>query len=391
MKKNQKTENNCEDGNTIRIMRPQICDDDDGVLWKQPFSYRGKDYAICNKFSANVKDALLFDRIDAAVIALLRFAIKKGADIVSDVPISEELAYNIHGRIDSLCNANGLRHIEITVPTIANISSDRKNIVATGISCGVDSLYTVSQHLHRDQHSLTHLAFFDVGAHLTKKLAEQRRELAVNFSKEIGLPLITIDSNLPDILNELDYYNHVLNHTYMMASLIASMQGGIKYYYYSSTYSLFDFGLSIDDDCAHHDLLLTDIFSYAGTRIISVGSELNRIDKVKEISKFPLSYKYLNVCIADIHNDGVCFKCIRTLLELDAIGAIDNYSAVFDVDSYKRNRKYYLYRLYYRAKFAKDILMAEVYPYFEKEMTPWLKLNAICHLSKNRLLGRKEL
>ena len=126
-------------------------------------------------------------------------------------------------------------------------------------------------------------------------------------------------------------------------------------------------------------------------RFISSGGSIDRLEKVKEISTFPLSYKYLNVCIADIKNDGVCFKCIRTLLELDAVGAIDKYGEVFDIDFYKRNRKYYLYRLYYRSRFANDKFMNELYDCFSREMTPLFKIKAICHLALNRLLGRRKI
>lgn len=379
----------------IDISQPRIKRQNDIVVLECPFKYAGKDFLIRNEFSSNAEDIIVTDRVDAVLVALLRLALVNGIDISSDIPISEELYYNIkYLFIDAIYGDNNhLKPIKINIPITEREIEHKKEIVATGISCGVDSLFTVNNHINCGKHSLTHLMYFDIGAHLTKELAQKRLELAVNFSKDINLPLITVNSNLPDIICEIGGgYNHVLYHTYMMASLILCMQGGIKYYYYSSTYSFNHFGLSITDDCAKHDLLLLNTFSINGTKIISTGGSVSRIDKIKVISNFPISYKYLNVCIANIKNDGLCFKCIRTLLELDAIGVLDKYHSVFDVDFYKKNRKYYLYRLYYRTKFVKDdYLMAEIYDYFKDEMTVMLKIKALIHLSLNRLLARRKI
>lgn len=380
----------------IRILSPHLNCEETYIKLEVPFICDGCEYAICNKFYMDMECYLITDRIDAALVALLRFAIVNEYDIVSDIPVSEELYYNLkYGFIDSIYSTNShLRRINIDVPLISRLDSSCKNIVATGISCGVDSLYTVWNHLHNNDHTLTHLMYFDIGAHLTNELAQQRKELAINFSKEVNLPLIIVDSNLPNLLTEIQgrAYNHLVYHTYMMASIILCMQSAIKYYFYSSTYSFDHFNLSLYDDCAKYDLFSLNTFSINGTKIISAGGAVSRIDKVKSISSFPLSYKYLNVCIANIKNDCLCFKCIRTLLELDAIGVLDRYSAVFDVEFYKKNRKYYLYRLYYRSRFIKDdYLTSEIYDYFKNELTPVFKIKAILHLTINRLLKRRKL
>ncbi|MEF8803758.1 MULTISPECIES: hypothetical protein [Bacteroidaceae] len=380
---------------SLQILSPVRKQGEDCVVWQCPFLFKSKEYVIRNSYSLAVEDLLSVDRIDAAVVALLRFAIEKEEDIISEYPISEELYYNLVTLfIPVLCKTNRLRPISLNMPTVQAEASEKRNIVGTGISCGVDSLYTIAKHVNclcRD-HSLTHLMYFSIGAHLTKELDLQREQLAIRFSKEIGLPLIVVKSNLPDLMNEIGgRYDHLSYHTYMMAAVMLGMQKGIRYYYYSSTYKFDHMNLNLQDDCAQYDLLSLSVFSNSGMRFISSGGSIDRLEKVKEISTFPLSYKYLNVCIADIKNDGVCFKCIRTLLELDAVGAIDKYGEVFDIDFYKRNRKYYLYRLYYRSRFANDKFMNELYDCFSREMTPLFKIKAICHLALNRLLGRRKI
>ena len=49
--------------------------------------------------------------------------------------------------------------------------------------------------------------------------------------------------------------------------------------------------------------------------------------------------QFLNVCVRNIHNCGTCFKCARTMFQLELIGKLDVFSSVFDVSSYYNHRK----------------------------------------------------
>lgn len=52
----------------------------------------------------------------------------------------------------------------------------------------------------------------------------------------------------------------------------------------------------------------------------------------------PMDNLYVHTCINREFNCGVCEKCLRTLLALDAANKLDNFRAVFDIDAYKKNR-----------------------------------------------------
>jgi hypothetical protein len=67
----------------------------------------------------------------------------------------------------------------------------------------------------------------------------------------------------------------------------------------------------------------------------SEGAEVERLDKVRSLCCYPPAYKYLNVCFNELHNCGICAKCIRTLLEINAVGDIDQFMDVFDVHFFK--------------------------------------------------------
>ena len=58
------------------------------------------------------------------------------------------------------------------------------------------------------------------------------------------------------------------------------------------------------------------------------------MQKLKIVADYAPSYKYLNVCLKDGNNCGRFEKCARTMTGLDALGKLDYYREVFDVDYY---------------------------------------------------------
>jgi hypothetical protein len=74
--------------------------------------------------------------------------------------------------------------------------------------------------------------------------------------------------------------------------------------------------------------------------------EVTRIEKIKMISQWPETYARLDVCTRPaakrpktrFRNCGHCQKCGRTLLTLDAIGALESYAECFDLDQFRDRR-----------------------------------------------------
>lgn len=327
------------------------------------------------------------DRIDAFVIGLLMFAIKNGFDFASDLPITDELKYNLdYHLIPALCGPNPTFHrTHIKAPTISPIKRVAE-IIATGISCGIDSLYTIQQHSATDLpdcRRINTLAFFNVGSsmkggELHTSLVEGRYQLAKKFAKEYNYSFLFVESNLHLIINKYTPYSHIENHTYMALFCLNIILPYLKTYYYSSGYSYNNFSLYSNKqkilDCAHYDLLLMFCASIGEVKFYSSGSDKSRLEKTRALLDYEPAQKYLNVCVNNVENDGICFKCIRTLLAIDALGGIDKFSKVFDVDAYKRSRFFYLKRLYLDAKFKNNEFYKEILPYFKHELTLFMKL-----------------
>ena len=134
--------------------------------------------------------------------------------------------------------------------------------------------------------------------------------------------------------------NHYRSHTYMDALAIYALQKLWRIYYYSSAHFFGEFSLqgNMDVDPAHFEPLLLDCFSTSKLKIISAGSEGDRNDKINFIADNEFAQKYLHVCTRKETNCGMCEKCLRTLLALDAANKLENFRAAFDIDAYEENR-----------------------------------------------------
>lgn len=122
-------------------------------------------------------------------------------------------------------------------------------------------------------------------------------------------------------------------------------------------------------------------FYTSSIKIISEGGTVTRLEKTKVVSNYEPSFKYLNVCTQTIENCCRCEKCIRTMLGLDAIGKLDDYRLVFDVEYYKNNKQEYLETLFYKTKITKrNITYNFIYPYLKDQIKFRTKLKVYIKL-----------
>ena len=355
-------------------------------------SILGQEDTIVAETSSNVSEYLDITRADAFVMGLLYFAMEHHCDIRSDIPISDELYYNLDNHfIDALAHeGSGLYRTQLYCSTISTIFKKGK-LVATGISCGIDCLFTLNLHekINIPAYKITHLAFYNVGSHQTGKgeafddyLFKGRQMLSEAFAKEYGYTFYTIKSNIHEVIERHGGYSHINNHSYMAAYCILLLQKGISRYYYSAGYPYTDFRVYKTNkteilDSAMYDLLTFYCISIGGMKVYSAGGNIKRIDKTRILTMYKPAQKYLNVCVNDSNNDGVCFKCVRTLLSLDATGNIDDFKAVFDIDKYKANKSRYIRKMWFDATFMHDELCQEIVPLYKKQLTIFMKVKAL--------------
>lgn len=295
------------------------------------------------------KEYLAVDRADAYVIGFIHYAMKNNYCIECEMPITDELLHNIKEILmPSLVKYDKNMHrINISAKTIEPYEGGTH--VGTGLSCGVDSFYSISKHFNNEYPSLklTDVCINNVGSfddcydeHDKEEVKNERYHITEQVAKEIGLNLIKTDSNFWNEINQ----THLLTHTYSSVFAIYMLQKYWKTYYYSSSghdFACFNLQDNSNKDCADYELLSLQCLSTSSIRIYSDGGEKNRIEKTAFISDYAMAHKYLHVCINDTNNCGVCSKCKRTIMSLDALNKLELFHNVFDLEKYKKEKRAY--------------------------------------------------
>lgn len=355
----------------IHIASPKVVYEENSAILYTDVIIDGKSDTIWFKVDRKYGEYLCYERSDAYVIAMLNYAMRNGHDIECEAPITEDLYYNIDNYlVDALVKHNKEFYRTIIQAKVASETLPSFGAVGTGISCGVDSLHAVAKqtNLIFKNHNITHLTFNNVGSHGEGKRASdlfaKRCERPVRFAKEYGFDIIVSDSNLMDIIKQV----HFESHTYSSLFPVYCLQKLYSIYYYASAgFGYHEFRLD-ERDCGAYELLSLPLFSTNRLRIYSEGEGFSRMDKLKDIVRYKPSYKYLNVCLSSEDNCGKCEKCIRTLLGIDALGALDKYKDVFDIEYYRKHKQWYIQQLVIQKSLGKHDYI-ELATYFKNEIT----------------------
>lgn len=279
---------------------------------------------------------------DAAVVCVLLYAMEHNYHVECDVPVSERLMYQLNEYLIPAISKNIKRYHKIEI--IAN-TSDIEFCgcgCGTGLSCGVDSFYSVLKNLEHGAGSklqLTHLCFFNAGAtgmfggeHARQVFTERCKRFR-KVSDKLGCKFVSCDSNM----NEFLLQEHEKTHIFRTLCIPLALQKLFGIYYFSSTYEYAEFKFT-DFDPAYYEILILPNLSNQNIRFVEVGGEVTRQGKVSYISNFEITQEELNVCISGIENCHSCRKCRRTMLNLYLEGKLCLYNSVFDVEWFNRNK-----------------------------------------------------
>lgn len=366
----------------------------DQVIFSSHIELGNQTQTLWYRLDAEYSDYFCDDRSDGLVASLLFFSLMNGADIVSALPISEKLYYQLtYHLIPQLCRCNTavISPIKIEAPLVSAGYPEARG-VGCGLSCGVDSfttLYEYTRLVPLDSFKLTHLTYLKVGAHdgqigkydkkVQDSLFQSQLSHAKAFCTRYAYKLLVVESNLTEIIDRMfGFYNYEQFHSYVNAGTILHLQKLFHRYYYSPAYCLDAFSVDVKKDAAHYERVLLPLFSTETTSFYSSNQAMSRIEKERLLSDFEQSYEWLLVCWLHTPNCGKCGKCIRTMLGLDFIGKLELYRACFDVDEYFKNKDQYLRMIV--QKRARDSGMEELYEY---AMTHDIALPSSEHANKD--------
>lgn len=308
----------------------------------------------CLEYSFDLKYAemILIDRIDAFLIPLLPWAMMKASlddkcCITSVLPLSKSLFHQISNFHLAVLSDNISYYGKCKLDM--ELCEDVPNMgmgVATGISGGIDSSYTIAKYKTYGQNQayiLSHGFFYNMGIYGgyesdSQKMLQKRAE---SICKSEDIELVNIKTNIVREIYKKAYGPVVPS---IIMGGVLNFQKIISVYFMSSGYTAKESYFS-EELAEHYDWFNTQNYSTRALRFYSSGLEATRMEKVKFVANTSFTHKYLSVCMNENLFNGNCSrcaKCTETMAELDAIGALDKYSEVFDVNAYVKNPAYYL-------------------------------------------------
>lgn len=319
------------------------------------------------------KEMLSDDSYDAFFLVPLYLAMYHKQDLHICGKVSKRLYKNIMTYVQTiLCEfSDKLSRINIVVDGYTDPGCGG-GIIGTGISCGVDSLSTIYDHFVKEDdkdYKINGLFIFNCGTHgdyensKTKDLYEKRYELNKGAADEMGLPVYQVNSNLHAFTHKIGEQKVGY---FAIWSCALALEKAIKMYYASSSNEYEEikfFGSHMKDfDMAEFcESYLVPLIRTERMEFVVDGCQYRRTEKTVNISNWSIAQKHLNVCInsEDGSNCSRCPKCMRTLIPLEAMGELVEFSDVFDLDIYRKHAFYHKCYFVSNTKklgFAEDIV-----------------------------------
>lgn len=226
------------------------------------------------------------------------------------------------------------------------------NLVGAGISCGIDSLSTIYDRYVKEtdpEYRINALFLFNCGTHgdyeddISHKLFEARYTQNKRAADDLGLPIYTVDSNLHAFTHKIAEQKVGF---FALWSCMICLQRKVNKYYVSSGFAYQDI---VDFQKHNHDF---DMDGYCGSyvlplvqteniRLIYDGAQYKRTEKTKNIADWDIAQKHLSVCVKvkeTAENCSCCPKCFRTLIALESLDKLEEFSGRFDLEKYHKTR-----------------------------------------------------
>ena len=215
------------------------------------------------------------------------------------------------------------RRVTVDVPKggrESTASARPSDNVACFFSGGVDSFYTALKHRDEISHLILVHGCFDTYPD-NQSIRIRNSHIAHEVAKELGKSLIEVETDIRSFSDPLISWAYY--HGSALFSVALLFQHLFRKVLIPSTHTyadLFPWG-------SHP--VLDPLWSTELTEIAHEGCEATRVEKVAYISKHEVAMKWLHVCQrhptedTEDYNCGHCEKCLRTMLNLKAVGALE--------------------------------------------------------------------
>ena len=298
------------------------------------------------------EDMLSTKVYDPFVLLPVYLGMHYGQDVCIEGNVSARLYHNVTHYLMSIFDnfSDYTQRINLTVKGFDTVEECDARLVGTANSCGVDSLVTIYDNYVMEQnpdYKINSLFFVNCGligrySDATRQLWIEKAALSEKAADELGLPMYLIDSNFAEFVYKIGMQKIVYLAIY---SCVLSLQKYVRRYLMSGNFSydeVAEFGKnSRDFDIAEYsETYLLHLISTEKIKFVIDGAQYTRGEKIERISDWDIARKYLNVCYTRTthgFNCSDCNKCMWTLIPLEAMGKLEDFSQVFNLDIYKKN------------------------------------------------------
>ena len=248
-----------------------------------------------------------------------------------------------------------------THSTVAHLNKQRR--AGLFLSGGIDSLAALraNKQNYPEEHPgsikdclLVH--GFDIGGVIERGMKyhvfDRARAALSAVAKDANVTLIPVYTNIRHLCDErvlwLDkFFGAVL------ASVGHAFASRLNLAYIASSYDIPNLV-----PCGSHPLLDPEYSSF-DLRIKLIGLSLSRLEKLRLVADWDVAFQNFRVCLANVKdrlNCGKCEKCIRTMTELVAIGALDKTRAFVENDVSPELLSSFNIKIRHRASFYQEML-----------------------------------
>jgi len=207
------------------------------------------------------------------------------------------------------------------------------------LSGGMDSLAAlrINKKTYPEQHPgsikdclLVH--GFDIGGVIERGMKyhvfDRAKEALSEIAKDANVTLIPVYTNIRHLCDERELW---LDRFFgaVLAAVAHAFSSRLNLVYIASSYDIPNL-----TPCGSHPLLDPAYSSY-DLRIIHRDLALSRLEKLRIVADWDVAFQNFRVCLANVPdrlNCGKCEKCIRTMIELLAIAALDKTKAFVEND-----------------------------------------------------------
>ncbi|MEW5908603.1 MAG: hypothetical protein AB1659_02255 [Thermodesulfobacteriota bacterium] len=231
------------------------------------------------------------------------------------------------------------------------------------LSGGIDSLAalrTILDHYPKNHPGSVRDCFmihgFDIGGVIARGLKYHVFDRAVSalshISHDAGVELIPVYTNIRHLCDDRDLW---LNKFFgaVLGAVAHAFSKRIHLAYIASSYDIPHL-----HPCGSHPLL-DPSFSSSDLQIIHRDLAMTRMEKIRKVAAWDAAFQHLRVCLANVPdrlNCGKCEKCVRTMLELLAVGVLHKTDAFVEKDVFPEHLSAFSIRIRERESFYREIL-----------------------------------